>query len=135
MNENNLSSGSGGLLVNVTTLKGLYPVKGAVVTVFSGDVNNMQVIDSRVTDQSGRTSVFVLSAPERSLSETAGASEKPYASYNVSVKADGYIEQINLNVPVFSGVLSLQSVDLLLLAAAGDNLNPRIYDGTVNYEL
>lgn len=135
MNENNLSSSSGGLLVNVTTLKGLYPVKGAVVTVFSGDVNNMQVIDSRVTDQSGRTSVFVLSAPERALSETAGASEKPYASYNVSVKADGYIEQINLNVPVFSGVLSLQSVDLLLLAAAGDNINPRVYDSAINYNL
>lgn len=129
------ASSTGGLIVSVTTARGLYPVMGAVVTVFSGEGEQMQTIDSDKSDESGRTKLFILSTPSKSLSESAGATERPYAVYNVSVEADGYVKQEFMNVPVFSGVTSLQNADLLSMSAAGDNTATRVFDEGRAYEL
>ena len=51
---------TGGLLAVVTTVRNLYPVSNAKVTIFTGDYDNKNVIDSAFTDQSGRTKVFIL---------------------------------------------------------------------------
>ena len=126
---------TGELTVNVTTLRGLYPVVGAVVTIFKGNYDNMEVLHTAVTDESGRTPSFTLPTPPKSLSENAGEVELPYAQYNVSVKSDGYIEQINMNVPVFPGVKSVQSADLVLISAAGNDKTPNIYDESNSYDL
>lgn len=123
---------TGGIIVNVTTARGLYPVIGAVVTIFSSDT---QVIDSDKSDESGKTKLFILPTPSKALSESAGESERPYAVYNISVEADGYVKQEFMNVPVFSGVTSLQNADLLSVAAAGDNTDTRVFDEGRNYEL
>lgn len=125
---------SGRLIVNVTTLRQLYPVAGAEVTVFSGSYEDMKPIDRSITDQSGKTKAFVLPAPDRSLSLEIGAAEPVYTSYGVLVKADGYADEVNLNLPIFRGVTSLQNVDLTLLSAQnGQKLN--INDQAENYNL
>ena len=128
-------NGKGQLIGIVTSLKGIYPVKGAKVTVFTGNYEDMTVLDSSVTDSSGRTKAFLLSAPAKALSEEAGASQKPYASYNMLVDADGYVDNIHLNIPVFSGVVSLQSSDLMLTETAGENTEPRIFDEAQEFTL
>ena len=129
--------GTGGLQVSVTTLGRLYPVKGVLVTVFTTDAqNNKTVIETSVTDESGQSSVFNLKTPPTAASqqsENGGA--VPYANYNVSVRSDGYVEQIAMNVPVFSGVLSVQGFDLLPIAAAGKNTAPQIINEAHNYNL
>ncbi len=129
------TSGEGSITVRVTTLKGLYPVENATVTVFTGDGTERNEYASMLTDQSGRTETIKLPAPNKQLSETAGASSQPYSRYNVSVTADGYLENIHLNIPVFDGVISVQTADLLSVAAAGENLNARIFDESRRYEL
>lgn len=129
--ENNDDS-TGGIIVSVTTARGLYPVVGAVVTVFSG---GEQVIDSDKSDESGKTKLFVLSTPSKSLSENAGESERPYAVYNISVEADGYVKQEFMNVPVFSGVTSLQNADLFSMTAAGDNTESQVFNEGRDYDL
>ncbi|MCQ2440321.1 MAG: carboxypeptidase-like regulatory domain-containing protein [Clostridia bacterium] len=126
---------TGELTVNVTTLRGLYPVVGAVVTIFKGNYDNMEVLHTAVTDQSGRTPSFRLATPPKSYSESAGESRLPYAEYNISVKSDGYVEQINMNVPVFPGVKSVQTADLVLVSAAGNNKSPAIFDESNSYDL
>ncbi len=133
--EKTIPQASGGLTVNATTLRKLYPVPSATVTVFKGDYDNMEIIDRGYTDDSGQTGIFYLEAPDRALSESAGAQQPPYASYNISVKADGFIEQINLNVPIFSGVISVQSADLIPISAAGKNRAPRVFDEGQKYNL
>ncbi len=128
--------GTGGLQVNVTTLSRLYPVKNALVTVFTGEPNNKTVIETDTSDQSGKTGVFNLKTPPRDDSqqaETNGA--LPYASYNVSVRSDGYVEQIAMNVPVFSGVISIQGIDLLPISVAGKNTSPQIIQEGNKYNL
>lgn len=133
---NVFEDGTGGMQVNVTTLGRLYPVKNALVTVFTGEPQNMTVIETDITDESGKSGVFNLKTPPRADSQQAeNGGAKPYASYNVSVKSDGYVQQIAMNVPVFSGVISVQGIDLLPIATAGKNTSPQVIQEGNNYDL
>lgn len=130
-NSNGEHSDSGSLIVNVTTLRQLYPVQNAEVTVFRGNYDNMEVLDRSRTDQNGKSKVFILPAPDRNLSLEAGSTEPVYTSYGILVKADGYADEVNLNLPIFRGVTSLQNVDLTLLSAQngqGTNINDQAED-------
>lgn len=130
------SDGIGGLQVNVTTLSRLYPVSSAIVTVFSGTPQSMNVVDSDTTDQSGQSKVFKLETPIKQESQQPETDKTiPYANYNVSVRSDGYVEQIAMNVPVFSGVISVQGVDLVPISAAGGHTTPQIIQGGGEYNL
>ena len=125
---------NGRLIVSVTSLRENYPVANALVVIFTGEYENKTEIDRSLTDISGKSKVFTLPAPERNLSLNAGAVEPVYTTYGVEVTADGYAKEINLNLPIFSGVTSLQNVDLTLLSAQngkGENIN----DQSENYNL
>lgn len=126
---------SGKLVGIVTTLRTLYPVPRARVTVFRGDADNMEIISSGYTDQSGRTEEFVLETPNKAESQTPNGSAIPYAQYNMMVEAEGYISNIHLNVPVFSGVTSLQRSNMMLLETAGEDKSPQIFDEAEKYDL
>ena len=127
---------TGGLQVNVTTLNTLYPVKNALVTVFTGTVNDMTVVETAITDQSGQSGIFNLKTPPTADSQQAdNGGNLPYANYNVSVRSDGYVEQIAMNVPVFSGVVSIQGIDLISISAAGGHTTPQIINEENKYEL
>ena len=125
----------GELVAIVTTLRSLYPVENAKVTVFTGNTDNMQVLGVKFTDQSGKTDAFILETPERSESLNSQNKEIPYAVYNMMVEADGYLTNIHLNIPVFSGVISLQRSNMMLLETAGENKGPQIFDEGQKYEL
>ena len=126
---------TGNLLGIVTTVRALYPVKNAKVTVFTGDYDNMNMIDSDLTDESGRTKAFTLPTPQKALSLEQDNTIIPYALYNMAVEADGYIKNIHLNIPVFSGVTSLQQSNLLLEETAGADKSPQIFDEAQKYDL
>ena len=128
--------GVGGLQVNVTTFGRLYPVKDALVTVFTGDNDNKNILETSSTDESGKSDIFKLKTPPSFDSQQAKTnSEPPYSKYNISVKSDGYVEQIAFNIPVFSGVVSVQGIDLLPISAAGNHLSPQIIQEGNNYNL
>lgn len=125
---------TGRLIAIVTTLRGLYPVPGARVTVFTGKPEQMNIIDSAVTDQSGRSKTFELPAPPRGISLDSESTELPYSLYNLMVEADGYADNIHLNIPIFRGVTSLQKSDMMLLSVA-DGQGPFVYDEAMRYTL
>lgn len=135
VSNNDFEDGVGGMQVAVTTLRRLYPVAGATITVFTGTNENRNVIETDVSDASGKSGVFTLSTPAKVYSESAEPAERPYATYNVAVSADGYVEKINMEVPVFPGVISVQGVDLTPIAAAGKNTSPQITSGADDYNL
>ena len=95
----------------------------------------MKVIATDWTDESGRTEIFVLPAPDRAESQSPSDNKVPYANYNMMVEAEGYISNIHLNIPVFSGVTSLQRSNMLLLETAGENKGPQIFDEAEKYDL
>ncbi len=128
-------SDSGKLQAIVTTVRSLLFLPNARVTVFTGEIDDMQVIDSDVTDQNGRTKEFVLKTPSKSLSLDSENSVKPYALYNILVEADGYQSNIHLNIPIFSSVTSQQLSDMMLLETTGAYKGPQIFDEQQNYTL
>ena len=126
---------NGNLLAVVTTVRTLYPVPNAKVTVFTGDYQNMKVVDYAFTDQSGRTKVFVLPAPSSALSLDEDNKQIPYAIYNMLDEADGYVDNVHLNIPVFGGVTSIQGSNMLLKETAGANMDVQIFDEAEKYDL
>lgn len=126
---------TGGLVAIVTTIRNLYPVPNARVTVFTGNIEDKQIIATDITDSSGRTGIFRLKAPSRQLSQQADRNALPYAVYNMVVEADGFIDNIHLNIPIFSGVTSLQRSDMILIETAGVDKDAQIFNEGERYDL
>ncbi len=125
----------GQLIAIVTSLRGIYPVENAKVTVFTGNYGNMQIVDIAYTDQSGRTRPFVLQTPNKQISLEEDNRGIAFANYNLEVKAEGYVDNIHINIPVFSGVTSLQTSNLMLLETAGVDKGPQFFDEATRFDL
>ncbi|MBQ8510053.1 MAG: carboxypeptidase regulatory-like domain-containing protein [Clostridia bacterium] len=117
---------TGWLIVNVSTARGAIPLPGAAVTVYRDSEEGGSVYTVTETDRSGKTDRMALPAPDRALSEAPG-NAKPFATYTIQVDKEGYYTVTNTGVPIFSGVTSIQPVEMLPLAAAdSQNLFPRL---------
>ena len=127
--------GSGGLIVMVTAVRGLYPIALAKVTVFTGSGKGAKVVAEAYTGDSGKTPLIKLPSVSSSLSESPNPSERPFAYYNIKTSADGYIDTVNYNVAVFDGVTSVQNVSLYPIASRPSDNGPIIIDEAQNYEL
>lgn len=103
----------GYLTVRVSTAGGAIPLENAAVNIRGGDVDDSSVIYALSTNSDGLTPTVPLSAPPRDASETPQDSVPPYAVYNVDVFAEGYAPAFFHNVPVFSGINSVQPAVLL----------------------
>ena len=125
---------NGKLLGVVTSFNSLYPVQNAKVTVFLGEYENMQIIDTDKTDQNGKTKPFILKTENKNLSMAPDLSQKPYSVYNMAVEADGFLTNIHLNIPIFSGITSIQKSDLILDSDQTGN-EPQIFDEGQKYNL
>lgn len=127
-------SGTGFLLVNVTSVRELYPVKNARVTVFRGNVDSMEKIAESVTDESGKSELFSLVAPPTALAQDSENQKPTFASYNILTEADGFLPTINYNAAVFDKVTSIQNVNLIPKTAYNE-YDSNIYDEETDYDL
>lgn len=119
------TTGTGYLIVNVSTARGALPLEGASVTVFYDEDGNSSVHSVLTTDVSGKTERLELPAPSRELSEVPG-NAKPYSTYTISAKKDGYYTVTNTGVPIFAGITSVQPIEMIPLAEYdSDNVYPR----------
>lgn len=119
MNNTYNDTGEGYMIVRVSTARGAIPVSGAEVIIRKSDAAESDVIVSMLSTNSGLTSRVPLPAPPRSLSETPG-NARPFATYNIEVRADGYADQYYNEVPIFDGITSYQNAILIPLS---DNVN------------
>ena len=109
-------TGSGYLLVQVSTANGALPLAGATVHVRSeADGALLYALKS---GGDGRTARVALQAPPReaALAPDAGV---PYAPYRVEVSADGFARAEYAGVPVFDGITAVQQAILAPLPEAG----------------
>ena len=115
---------SGSMIISVYTAGGALPVSNALVTITGSEKETSGVISVLYTDQSGNTPKITLPAPPKNMSESPGA-KKPYATYNVDVDKDGFFPKRFINVPIFSGVTSVQPVNLSPFTEyVGEGLDP-----------
>ena len=86
-------------------------IKQAMVRVYK--VNDDEVVfeDFFMTDDTGKTEMIALYAPERSLSLSESNANRPYETYNVQVRANGFEMEEILGVQVFAGEYSYLNVE------------------------
>lgn len=136
MNNNPPSAptGTGYIIVNVTTANQAIPLENATVYVYEYDLqeenqNRGGLITVEQTNMSGTSPIIPLPAPSRSESMAPGGI-KPYTTYNLDVIKDGYYNQSYINVPVFDGITAIQNVDLIPLSDNSLNRSLRYNDYT-----
>lgn len=83
-------------------------ISGVSVLVTNGTEQQLHLRHAAVTNESGETGKIPLPVPAASLSLNCDKTRKPYSTYDVSVYADGYYQQISEAVPVFAGTTSRQ---------------------------
>ncbi len=105
-------SGTGFLVVQVTTANSAIPLEGAQVTVSSTENGRSDVLFELKTKSDGKTPRVALSAPLRSGSQ-APSSIPPFSTYNISVVLGGYEQAIYNEVPIFDGIIAIQQADLI----------------------
>ncbi len=106
------TTGTGYLVVQVTTASSAIPLEGAFVTVSTDTENENDVIFELRTDRDGKTERVALPAPARSTSQQPENS-RPFSTYTVSVSLIGYESAIYNSVPIFDGITAIQQADLI----------------------
>lgn len=123
LTTNPTDESTGALTVSVFTANQLYPVVGAQVTVT--EENSDEVLANSITDRSGRTTQFVLSAPSASMSQEPTVAI-PFAEYKVTVNHPDFFEAVIENVQIFGGVLTQLPVNLVPLPELSDGNNTKV---------
>ncbi|MBQ8397353.1 MAG: hypothetical protein IJX53_04020 [Clostridia bacterium] len=131
MNDQSMT-GTGYLIVRVTTAGGAIPLGGATVVVRGNTPEQSGVIYTQVTDRDGRSGKMPLPTPPAGNSSAPGGGTA-YATYNIDVSSPGYYSNTYQNVPIFDRITALQPAELIPLSAngQGDNYRP---DSTRFYE-
>ena len=102
----------GYIIVNVVAANEALPIENARVSIKGNDDQNKDDEFLLFTNESGLTELIALRTPEKALSLTPG-NAAGYSSYNLSVSKDGYYTREFVHIPIFSGVTSLQRINLI----------------------
>ena len=116
MNQLN-SENIGYLIVKASTARGAIPLEGATVSVRGTPAESSGIIYSLETDSSGLTPRLALPAPPKSISQAPG-DITPYSLWSIDVFYKGFSTAHYTNVPVYSGITSIQNADLIPLPEA-----------------
>lgn len=118
--EEELGNSIGYILVNVRTGGEAFPIVGASVVVTSVLDGARFLMAVGVTDISGSTLKLSVPAPDESYSQIPYPEKRPYSLFDVSVAAEGFFRAISVDVPVFSGITSIQNFNMVP-TPIGDN--------------
>ena len=106
---------SGRLVVRVSAASGAVPVPNATVIVRSSENGiPVRVLGVLRTDESGITFPLAIATPPLSESLTPG-SNHPFSEISAEITADGYYTSVNINIPIYPGITSIQPVNLIPL--------------------
>ena len=90
------------------------PIKNAAVIVSKNIDGQTYVLYRETTDLSGLTPNMPLPAPDnKSSTSPAGTGEPRFASYDMVITREGYVPVIYRSIPVFSGVVTVQPVQMV----------------------
>lgn len=102
----------GRIFVRVSTAGIALPVAGADIRIRGAEEGNRNIILLLTTDRSGLGEQVSVPTPPASISMTPG-SVKGFADYDIEVFKNGFYPVLLRNVPVFSGITSIQPVELI----------------------
>jgi len=111
--ESDLGSSIGFILVNVRAGDESFAIEGAVVLISAIVNGNRLLIASGIADNSGTTPLFEVPVPDLSYSQEPFSETRPYSLYDISVTAKGFFNARSVDVPVFSGITSIQNFNMI----------------------
>lgn len=123
VSQESLGDSSGFIDVNVRTGHEASPIVGASVIVSAISNGKRLFIGAGLTDISGSVTDLQAPAPDKIYSQSPNTDVRPYSLFDISVKANGFFNAISVDVPVFSGVTSIQNFSMIPLplgAESGD---------------
>ncbi len=120
---------SGTIRVEVYASDRAFGIGSARVMMFLTLPSGSVAVFDGLTDISGSTPSIILPAPSRELSQSPNnGGVPPFSTYMVYVEHPSYVRALFNNVPVFSGVESIQPVQMLAKTAGTDEPEPIIID-------
>ena len=124
--DNNLKVGY--LKITTTIARRAIPIEGARCVVSKDIGGERRIFYDVYTDEDGSTEKLPLPAPDKSFSEQPESNHRVSASYDIEVTKPGFVPVTDLNVPIFDGILSIQSVNLIPDTNSNQNPDPIIID-------
>lgn len=117
LEETNQLTGTGYLIVHVTTASGAIPLEGAQVGIREYSPQNDMggaFVASLVSGPDGNTELLSLPTHPKSESLVAG-NAIPYSTYVAEVRLEGYSDQTFIGIPIFDGIVAIQPVNMIPL--------------------
>ncbi len=114
---------TGYIITEVRSRGEALPISDATVIVSGEENGEMKVLNVQNTDSSGSTLPFGIETPPKEESLIPDSPQKPFATVNIEIDKRGFLTQIFAEVPIFSGITTIQSVHLI-------PLTPDIYRNT-----
>ena len=93
---------TGYLQVQLFTAEQALPIKGGTIRVFKSEENEVVFEDYFMSDEEGKTAWIALYAPSKEMSLDEANRERPYETYNVIVRLDGYDSEERIGVQIFA---------------------------------
>lgn len=114
------NSGSGTLRFQVFAADRAFPIQSARVSVVLELKNGARELFDGLTDTNGIIDAVTLPAPEAEMSLSPSQSPVlPYSSYTAYIGHPEFVSEKIINIPVFSGIKSIQDVEMIPLVAVG----------------
>lgn len=113
VSEESMGNSIGYILVNVRTGDESWAIENAVVMITAIIDGRRMIIASGLTNQSGTTQRFEVPVPALALSQQPFSETRPYNLFDVSVTAKGFFNERSVDVPVFSGITSVQNFAMI----------------------
>ena len=114
----------GFIQISTYTASGALPVQNASVRISGNEEGNIGIEYSLITDRNGLTEVVALPTPSASYSLSPGASEQPYAKYDIEASAEGFYTKTIYDVAVFSGIKSILPLEMIPNAGLTRSVTP-----------
>ena len=122
--DGNKLTGTGYLIVRVTTASGAIPLEGAQVGIreYSPEAEGGgDFVATLISGSDGSTEVISLPTHPKSESLVAG-NGIPYSTYVAEVRLEGYSDQTFIGIPIFDGIVAIQPVNMIPLPENGKAL-------------
>lgn len=119
--QESLGDSSGFIIVNVRTGHEASPIVGASVIVTAVSNGQRLFIAAGQTDISGTVTEMEAPAPDKKYSQTPNTDVRPYSLFDISVRAKGFFDARSVDVPVFSGVTSIQNFSMIPLPLGSES--------------
>ena len=118
---------TGYIQVRAYTSNAQYPLRNVAITITSQDGT---AIAMRLTNRSGLTEPVAIPTPERSESEQPEENGRPFTDITIYAWKSGFEQVEARNVQVFSGITTIQDLEMVPLSELPDRWDENVLYNT-----